>query len=97
MQECKRTLLRAIQLDPTHTGTWYNLALSGEAYAVDILQRPVHMRAYREVKAAEMELHTAFDIFMRLSKEKTKDRSLGDLAGKCINSIVLVLREWYLH
>lgn len=82
MQDCKKTLLRALQLNPSHQGTWYNLGLALEDYAINILQKDPNERSYNEVESASHELQHAFEIFEKLAQQNNADRNLGDIQTK---------------
>jgi len=82
MADARRTLLKALALQPSNNALWYNLALVSEAGAIDVFQRPPTTRSFREVDSALLDLQHAFSIFSRLAVPVAKDDPAAQARAK---------------
>jgi len=73
IEECEKSLIKAIHIKPQNLVLWFNLALAQEAFAIRAIQK--EKRTADEIQKATIELTQAIKTFSNLAENKTANRN----------------------
>jgi len=81
LEECKRTLMRAIHVNPSDVNLWYNLAVAQKDYAAKIMNSKNSL--ITDVSKAIKDLELAFSVFNELKEMKDASTKRKYSTTKC--------------
>lgn len=94
-RECRRSLLRALHLDPANSELRFNMGLCLEESALKVLKLDIIQRSHQDVKNAYRQMREATSIFDALRlKLQDKSSAGGPLAAKNKALAARVKRHW---